>query len=221
MLSLSSPQRRLLAFYEWRRGTSAVTTVANINAVFGEKSVNYSTVHRWFTRFEEGDTDFEDKPRSGRPTTVEDSTILEVIKENPEASVRELATKIGCSHMTIDRRLSNLGYRKVLAQWIPHALTDGQRMTRLSICQSLLLRSNRKDFLEDTVPHPPAPFNYHLFRPLGSFLAKKKYSKLDDVFLAVADFFDAQTPGFWEKGISDLPIRWSKVVDSYGDYIVD
>lgn len=151
MLSLSSPQRRLLAFYEWRRGTSAVTTVANINAVFGEKSVNYSTVHRWFTRFEEGDTDFEDKPRSGRPTTVEDSTILEVIKENPEASVRELATKIGCSHMTIDRRLSNLGYRKVLAQWIPHALTDGQRMTRLSICQSLLLRSNRKDFLEDVV----------------------------------------------------------------------
>ena len=218
MLSLSSPQRRLLAFYEWRRGTSAVTTVANINAVFGEKSVNYSTVHRWFTRFEEGDTDFEDKPRSGRPTTVEDSTILEVIKENPEASVRELATKIGCSHMTIDRRLSNLGYRKVLVQWIPHALTDGQRMTRLSICQSLLLRSNRKDFLKDVVTGDTIRRGR-----TQSLLAssRRKYFKLDDVFLAVADFFDAQTPGFWEKGISDLPIRWSKVVDSYGDYIVD
>ncbi|KAK6753857.1 hypothetical protein RB195_013068 [Necator americanus] len=101
-------------------------------------------------RFASGDTDFEDKPRSGRPHTVENSAILDVVKEDPEVNARSLATRLGCSHSVVSR-LQAIGYRKVLSRWIPHILTDGTRFTRVSICQSLLLRTHRKEFLENLI----------------------------------------------------------------------
>ncbi|EYC40912.1 hypothetical protein Y032_0590g388 [Ancylostoma ceylanicum] len=76
----------------------------------------------------------------------------------------------------------------------------------------------------DTVPHPPysldiVPSDYDLFRPLKAFLTQKKFTKIEDVERAISDFFDSQPPHFWEKGISDLPIRWDVVVANDGDYI--
>lgn len=339
-MSVSQEQIRVIAFYEWRRGTGATATARNINAALGENTTSTRTVQRWFVRFAEGETIFETKPRSGRPHVVEDSVVLAAVKEDPEASTHSLARRLGCTHSTVRTRLQALGYRKVLTRWIPHALTDGMRYTRVSICQSLLLRSHRKEFLEDlitgdeswilhdsnahravwlprgedpptqarsdlhprkfllccfwdsrgmlyfellpqgctvtgivhasqlqklaevirekrprrasvhllhdnarphvaketrakleelgwdTVPHPPyspdiAPSDYHLFRPLKASLAKKKFAKVDDVVRAVSDFFDSQSAQFWEKGIADLPSRWTTVVANDGDYIVD
>ena len=339
-MSIPQVHIRAIIFYEWRRGTGATETVRNINNALGEDTTSISTVKRCFARFEGGDTDFEEKPRSGRPLKVEDSLILGAVKEDPEVSTRSLATRLRCSHQTVLSRLQVLGYRKVLTRWIPHVLTDSTRFTRISICQSLLLRPQRKEFLRDlitgdeswvlydsntrralwlpqgedpptqaksdlhpkkcllccfwdsrgmlyhellpqghtvtgsvyanqlqkladavrerrprrafvhllhdnakphvaketrekleelgwdTVPHPPyspdiAPSDYHLFRPLKAFLAKKKFTKLEDVGRAVSDFFDSQSPQFWEKGIADLPIRWDIVVANDGDYIVE
>lgn len=339
-MSISQEHLRAIVFYEWCRGTGATTTVRNINAALGENTTAIRTVHRWFARFAEGDTIFEDKPRSGRPHAVEDSVVLAAVREDPEANTRSLATRLGCTQSTVVSRLQALGYRKVLTRWIPHTLTDDMRYTRITICQSLLLRPHRKEFLEDlvtgdeswilydsnahravwlhrgedpptqprsdlhpkkvllccfwdsrgmlyyellpqghtvtgivyanqlqkladavrekrprrasvhllhdnarphvanetrekleelgwdTVPHPPyspdiAPSDYHLFRPLKASLAKKKFTKLEDVVRAVNDFFNSQSAQFWEKGIADLPIRWTTVVTNNGDYIID
>ncbi|PAV59854.1 hypothetical protein WR25_13748 [Diploscapter pachys] len=120
----------------------------------------------------------------------------------------------------------------------------------MNICQSLLLHPNCKEFFEDLVteddswvlydnatqhavwiprgdepPAVPKPdhhsHSYHLFHPLKLFLASKSFAKYEDPKLALSDFFDSQLPEFWAKGISDLPIRWTTVVDNLGDYIVD
>ena len=93
----------------------------------------------------------DDEERSGRPRTVDDDDILSFIKENPEATTRELALALNCTHPTIVHRLQELGYRKVLSRWIPHLLTDDNMQCRVTICQSLLLRPHRKEFLEDLV----------------------------------------------------------------------
>ncbi|EYC32013.1 hypothetical protein Y032_0003g1353 [Ancylostoma ceylanicum] len=94
---MSIPQEHLRAiiFYEWRRGTEATETVRNINSALGEDTTSISTVERCFVRFREGDTDFKDKPRMGRPHTVEDledSSILDVVKGDLEVSTCNLAT---------------------------------------------------------------------------------------------------------------------------------
>jgi hypothetical protein len=38
--------------------------------VYGDQTVNVSTVRRWVVRFSSGDSDVKDKPRSGRPSTA-------------------------------------------------------------------------------------------------------------------------------------------------------
>jgi transposase len=38
--------------------------------VYGDQTVDVSTVRRWVARFSSGDSDVKDKPRSGRPSTA-------------------------------------------------------------------------------------------------------------------------------------------------------
>ncbi|KAK6759356.1 hypothetical protein RB195_021131 [Necator americanus] len=56
---------------------------------------------------------------------------------------------------------------------------------------------------------------------LKAFLAKKILTKFDDINRTVIDFFDTQPPHFFEKGMVDLPVRWSTVVTNDGYCTVD
>ncbi|KAK6728173.1 hypothetical protein RB195_005682 [Necator americanus] len=113
----------------------------------GESTSTTRTVNCWFARFASGDTDFIDKPRSGRPTlskTPPFSMLLRRIRRStPAASRRDSG-----SHSTVVYRLQALGYRKVLARWTPHSLTDGTGFTvypfvTLSFFAPLTVREKR------------------------------------------------------------------------------
>ena len=140
MSSISRRQLRTIIFYEWKRGSSSSAATANIHNAFGEDIVTYRTVHNWFNRFQSGEMNLDDEERSGRPRTVYDDDILSCIKENPEATTRELALALNCTHPTIVHCLQGLGYRMVLSRWIPHLLTNDNKQCRVTICQSLLLQ---------------------------------------------------------------------------------
>lgn len=331
---------RAIIFYEFRRDNSTRQATDNINAALGEGTVSQSTVSRWFRRFASGDTSLEDQERSGRPVKMEDDALLGELQAHPDATTRELAQALGCTHTTIENRLHALGYRRVLARWTPHQLSSADRAVRVSVCQSLLLRPQRKDFLANlvtgdeswilyknntrtaywlprgeeppaqpkpetherkvllccwwdargmiyyelltggetvtadvyvgqlrklaaamrekrrrmvevhllhdnarphvasatrqqleelawtTVPHPPyspdlAPSDYHLFRALKNFLRGQHFSDFDNLKVALANFFERQPAEFWERGIHSLPSRWTHVIDTFGEYIVD
>ena len=78
----------------------------------------------------------------------------------------------------------------------------------------------------EVLPHAPyspdlAPSDYHLFRALSNFLREKSFDDLEDLDFAIRNFFLSKYPEFYAKGIIELPERWSKVVDTDGEYIVD
>lgn len=77
LITTSTPQVILAAiiFYECRRGTEATATVRNRSQGDDIKYINI--VIRHSAHFKEGDTGFDDKPRSGRRHAVEDSAILD------------------------------------------------------------------------------------------------------------------------------------------------
>uniref|UniRef100_A0A8R1HSS5 Transposase n=2 Tax=Caenorhabditis japonica TaxID=281687 RepID=A0A8R1HSS5_CAEJA len=58
---------------------------------------------------------------------------------------------LGYSHQTISNHLHDLDYRRVLARWVPHALSPYKMQARVTACQSLLLNPQRKQFLADLV----------------------------------------------------------------------
>ena len=151
MAQVCEVQLRTVYLYEWLRGTTVTSATNNINAALGGHVTSLATIRRWYARFASGDTSLEIDPRSGRPTTVDDKALLRTIQRNPEATTRELANTLGCAQRSVVSHLNALDYHKVMARWIPHRLTDAQRSTRATICQSLLLRPRRKEFLADLV----------------------------------------------------------------------
>ena len=72
-----------------------------------EDITSIAMVRRWFVRFMEKDTDFEDKLCSRCPLAIDDCVILDTVKEDPKVNTRSLAT----SRQSINSRRSPLGLR--------------------------------------------------------------------------------------------------------------
>ena len=78
----------------------------------------------------------------------------------------------------------------------------------------------------ETLPHAPyspdlAPTDYHLFRSLSNFLREKSFDDVDNLKSDIDFFFQSKSTDFYAKDIFELPNRWSKVIESDGDYIKD
>ena len=142
---------RPIVYYEFLQGHSARAAAENICAAFKSNVVHHFTVSRWYERFAAGDISFEDKQRCGRPKEVDDERLLNALETQPAATSRELAAMLGCVHSTVLDHLHNLGYRTVLSRWVPHELRMSDRVNRINVAETLLLRPHRKDFLSNIV----------------------------------------------------------------------
>ncbi|CAI9724390.1 Hypothetical predicted protein [Octopus vulgaris] len=97
---------RAILCYLWKKGLSAKVAAEEINDVEGPGTVDEHMAQKWFRRFKECNISLKDKPRSGRPSVVEDETLLEVV-EQPNTSTRTLLAERGPSQ-------------------VPHELTNDQ-----------------------------------------------------------------------------------------------
>lgn len=82
------------------------------------------------------------------------------------------------------------------------------------------------DFGWEVLSHPPyspdiAPSDYYLFRSMQNFLHGKIFQSFQDISKGVSEYFDTKDSKFFANGINKLPIRWLKVVNNNGHYIVD
>ena len=142
---------RIIYLCEHNLGSTARATAKKVNAAFGPNTTTDRTVQNWFKRFDEGDTNLEDIPHTGRPTTFDEEVLRHELELHPDSSTRDLEKVLGYDHTTIARHLKSMGYHKVLSRWTPHKLTDHDRGARVSICECLLLQPHRKDFLQSII----------------------------------------------------------------------
>jgi len=92
------------------KGHSSRAATKEICDVEGEDYVSKSTASRWFKRFQGGDVDLQDKPRSGRPPEVDDDVLLATLQEDPRASSRDMSAMLDCHHPTVCEHLWQLGF---------------------------------------------------------------------------------------------------------------
>lgn len=137
--------------HEFRLGHSVDQTVTNLCQAEGRDVVSRSTVDRWFIRFRQGDFSLEDKPKSGRPLSINVDELLQLVEENPRQTTRCLATQLGCTHATIEHHLHSLGKVAKLGSWVPHRLTPQNLRDRVETCTILLSKSRRFDWLDDLI----------------------------------------------------------------------
>jgi transposase len=105
------------------------------------------TCHTWFKSFRSGEISLEDQPRSGRPSELENHSLVDLLKEDNWQTTRDLADQLGTSHTTIKNHFHALGYKSKLGAWVPHDFTEPNKWQHLSVSSSLLSRYNRKSFL--------------------------------------------------------------------------
>ena len=73
---------RVLLKHYWKQDYKAAAAARRICEVKGEVSL-VSVWHRWFQRFNTGDENTKDSPRSGRPKLWYIENMRRVLEENP------------------------------------------------------------------------------------------------------------------------------------------
>jgi len=100
-----------------------------LQAVYGENTVNRTTVNRWAIKFHEcepGRANIVDQPRSGRPVSVTDDKhqkqVDELIKHDCHITQKQIAGKLRMSKERVGYITGLLGYTKVCCRWVPRML---------------------------------------------------------------------------------------------------
>ena len=108
-MNLSCKEFPVLLLHEFRLGHKATEAARNICSTMGEDTLSIRTVQHWFNRFQSGNFELNDSRHSGRPLEVDVDVLKQLIEEDPRLTTLCLAERLGCSHTTVERHLSDLG----------------------------------------------------------------------------------------------------------------
>lgn len=104
-MNISRVDIRKLLKYEFQLGHRASEATKNINRAQGAKTVEESTVRRWFFKFRNGDLNLDDKPRPGQPRKINWHSVVNAIELDPTMTTQMLADDFECSHTAIEKIL--------------------------------------------------------------------------------------------------------------------
>jgi [histone H3]-lysine36 N-dimethyltransferase SETMAR len=124
--------------FQYQCQASAAEATRIICSVIAPDAVSIKTAEMWFKRFRNGDYSLEDKPKSGRPSTINLDSLKELIESDPSLTTRQLATTLRCSKNTISYHFSKLELVSKLGALIPYDLNQLQLNSRVEAGQRLL-----------------------------------------------------------------------------------
>ena len=118
------------------RGRNTKKCHSELTEALGNRALPYRTVDRWATAFQYGRVASADMRRRGRPRTVRTdvarAVIAQCLEDDRQWSLRELEAYTCIDQATVHKSLrEELHMRKLAAKWVPHALTEQQKMVSL------------------------------------------------------------------------------------------
>jgi len=145
-MSMRLKQRAVTEFLSAENVTSAEIH-SRLQAVYGEDTVNRTTVNRWAIKFRECEpcrANIVDQRRSGRPLSVTDDRhqkqVDELIKHDRHITQKQIAGRLGMSKERVGYIIGLFGYTKVCFRWLPCMLTTEMKQKHVEICEELLKR---------------------------------------------------------------------------------
>ena len=141
-----------------KEGVNAKEISKRLINVYGTSALSYSSVRRWVAEFKSGSrVDVVDRPRSGRPpsavTEANKVRVDELIRSDRRVTTRDITDIIGVGNHAVQTIISELGYSKVCARWVPRQLTAELKQSRRDVCLQLLQRYQAEgdDFMNSIV----------------------------------------------------------------------
>lgn len=93
----------------------------------------------------------KDQPRSGRPSKLDDDVLRTLVANNSRITTEEVANELNVNKSTAFRRLKKVGYTLKLDTWVPHQLSEKNKVDRMRTAISLLRRIENEPFLSRLV----------------------------------------------------------------------
>ena len=112
------------------------------------KALGLKTVEYWVTKMNKGRTDIEDtRGRAYRVAPDKDQRIDRIklcFRETRAWSVAQLSLEVNVPPASLWRILTDeLGLKKIMGKFVPHLLSEDQKMARSNICHDNLIRVKR------------------------------------------------------------------------------
>lgn len=131
--------------FHFKLGINASECQGQIEKAFPGDAPALSTVSRWYFRFQTGDFNIADSPRTGRPITVMTDEnvnfVRKLVESDPRITYERIEEETGLTAPTISSILhEHLKMSKVCARWVPHFITDEQKQARVKFCKDMLKR---------------------------------------------------------------------------------
>lgn len=142
--------RTLLKHY-WKQNFNASAAARKICEVEGKDVVTTRIAQTWFKKFNIGENELQDKPRSGRPVTMNCEMLRKSVEGNPSTSTRRLSAELDVAQRTVVRHLKTIGKVNKRCREVPHDLTENQAKRRLDTCRKLLENPHDARFIRQIV----------------------------------------------------------------------
>lgn len=149
-------QRAVIKFHA-KLGTSATETFKLMQKVYGSECLSRSKTFEWHKRFLEGRQSLEDDERVGRPITIRTADSIQKVQEfvsnDRNATLRMMEEALNINKEIIRQILKeDLGKTKVCAKFVPHTLTQEQKLMRLEHSREIVRAANNSStFLKSIV----------------------------------------------------------------------
>ena len=150
-MSVDKVHLRHVMLYEFRKGINDAAAIKNIQEVYQDQAPAKRTVEKWFAKFRRGEFNLEDELHSGWLSHIDDDVVHTLVQNTLRISTEEVATSLNVNLSTIFRCLKNMGFDLKLNIWVPHLLTERNKIEWISAAISLLGRLKNEPFLDRLV----------------------------------------------------------------------
>ena len=134
----------------FQRGNSATEATKAICEAYGNV-LKLNKCQRWFRKFQSGDYELSDRRRSGRPVEIDEEMLQSLVESDPRQTIQELSEKLSSSWSAVQEHLQKIGKISRHGIWVPHQLSENNKIQRITICSSLLTRQQNEPFLQRIV----------------------------------------------------------------------
>lgn len=149
-------QRSIIKFHA-KSGINATKTFESMKKVYGNLCLSRATVFDWHKRFREDRESLEDDEGKPKPRTTHNAdTIKKVgdyLADDENASVRMISEDLHINRETVRLIITvDLGKRKICARFVPHHLTDDQKLKRVIHSKEMIsFAANNPNFTKSII----------------------------------------------------------------------
>ncbi len=148
MENFTSENQHFYIFVEWKNGTTAHDILQKLVNAGGDGVLSLKTIRHRVNKFNHRIININDEPRSGRPhtavTPILINKIKDIVNKDKHITTRKISDAIGISKERVSYTLHNeLSLRKLCKKWIPHVLTEENKLKRVEYSRKSLETLNK------------------------------------------------------------------------------